>query len=91
MPKVDNLNTKAFQQLVLYFLRERVTHGNFQVKYLVVMNIYEWFIFDAEIFDRTFCLLFYQKNGFKTPCFQHGFILQYSEYRRAYGNSRLRS
>jgi hypothetical protein len=54
MPKVDNLNAKAVQQLVLYFLRERVTHGNLQVKHLVVTNIYEWFIFDAELFDRFF-------------------------------------
>ena len=59
MPKVDNLNVKAVQQLVLYFLRERVTLGNFQVKHLVVTNIYEWFIFDAEIFDR----LFYRDNA----------------------------
>ena len=59
MPKVDNLNTKAVQQLVLYFLRERVTHGNLQVKHLMVTNIYEWFIFDAEIFDR----LFYQDKS----------------------------
>lgn len=59
MPKVSNLNTKAVQQLVLYFLRERVTHGNLQVKHLVVTNIYEWFIFDAELFDR----LFYQDKS----------------------------
>ena len=59
MPKVDNLNTKAVQQLVLYFLRERVTHGNLQVKHLVVTNVYEWFIFDAELFDR----LFYQDKS----------------------------
>jgi adenine-specific DNA-methyltransferase len=39
MTKVSNLNTKAVQQLVLYFLRERVTLGNFQVKHLVVTNI----------------------------------------------------
>lgn len=54
MPKVGTLNAKAVQQLVLYFLRERVLHGNLQVKHLVVTNIYEWFIFDAEIFDRLF-------------------------------------
>lgn len=28
MLKVDNLNTKAFQELVLYFLRERLTAKN---------------------------------------------------------------
>ena len=54
MPRVDNLNRKAFQQLVLYFLRERVTHGNVAVKHLVVTNIYEWFVFDAKIFEELF-------------------------------------
>ena len=54
MPKVNNLNTKAVQQLVLYFLRERETHGNVAVKHLVVTNIYEWFIFDAKIFEELF-------------------------------------
>ncbi|MFM7190544.1 MAG: class I SAM-dependent DNA methyltransferase, partial [Microcystaceae cyanobacterium] len=54
MPRVNHLNTKAVQQLVLYFLRERVTHGNIGVKHLVVTNIYEWFIFDAKLFEALF-------------------------------------
>ncbi|MBD2149543.1 class I SAM-dependent DNA methyltransferase [Pseudanabaena sp. FACHB-1277] len=54
MPRVDALNHKAFQQLVLYFLRERVTHRNFAVKHLIVTNIYEWFIFDAKLFEELF-------------------------------------
>ena len=54
MPKVDNLNTKAFQQLLLYFLRERITHKNLEVRYLVATNLYEWFVFDASIFERLF-------------------------------------
>ncbi len=54
MLKVDNLNTKAFQELVLYFLRERVTGGNLEIRYLVVTNVYEWFIFDASIFEQVF-------------------------------------
>ena len=49
-----NLNTKAFQELVLYYLRERFTHNNLEVKHLVATNIYEWFIFDAVLFDRLF-------------------------------------
>ena len=61
MPKVSNLNTKAVQQLVLYFLRERVTHENVGVKHLVVTNIYEWFIFDAKIFEE----LFFSDNDLK--------------------------
>ncbi len=39
MPRLDNLNTKAFQQLVLYFLRERVTDKNLEIKHLIVTNI----------------------------------------------------
>ncbi|MFN7525970.1 MAG: type II restriction endonuclease, partial [Dolichospermum sp.] len=54
MLKVDKLNTKAFQELVLYFLRERLTEKNLELKYLIATNIYEWFIFDAQDFDKLF-------------------------------------
>ncbi|MBO1063135.1 MAG: type II restriction endonuclease, partial [Aphanizomenon flos-aquae CP01] len=54
MLKVDNLNTKAFQELVLYFLRERLTEKNLEIKYLIATNIYEWFIFNAQDFDKLF-------------------------------------
>lgn len=50
----DSLNKKAFQELVLYYLRERITHKNLEVKHLVATNINEWFIFDATLFDRLF-------------------------------------
>ena len=48
------LNNKALQELVLYFLRERITHNNLAVKHLVVTNCNEWFIFDAQLFDTLF-------------------------------------
>lgn len=48
------LNTKAFQELILYYLRERITHKNLEVKHLVATNITEWFIFDATLFERLF-------------------------------------
>lgn len=51
---ISKLNTKAFQELVLYYLRERITHKNLEVKYLIATNINEWFIFDATLFDRLF-------------------------------------
>ncbi|MFN6158145.1 MAG: type II restriction endonuclease, partial [Dolichospermum sp.] len=54
MLKVDNLNNKAFQELVLYFLRELLTEKNLELKYLIATNIYEWFIFDAQDFDKFF-------------------------------------
>ena len=49
-----NLNGKALQELVLYYLRERITHKNTELKHLVVTNIYEWFIFDAQLFNKLF-------------------------------------
>lgn len=54
MVTTERLNTKAFQELVLYYLRERITHNNLEVKHLVITNLYEWFIFDATLFDRLF-------------------------------------
>lgn len=54
MITTQKLNAKAFQELVLYYLRERITHKNLEVKHLVATNINEWFIFDATLFDRLF-------------------------------------
>ncbi len=54
MITTKKLNVKAFQELVLYYLRERITHKNLEVKHLVATNINEWFIFDATLFDRLF-------------------------------------
>ncbi len=49
-----NLNGKALQELVLYYMRERITHKNTELKHLVVSNIYEWFVFDAQLFNKVF-------------------------------------
>ncbi|MBS3992567.1 MAG: type II restriction endonuclease, partial [Bacteroidetes bacterium] len=54
MITTKKLNVKAIQELVLYYLRERITHKNLEVKHLVATNINEWFIFDATLFDRLF-------------------------------------
>ncbi|MFN7488182.1 MAG: class I SAM-dependent DNA methyltransferase [Chryseotalea sp.] len=54
MVSTKKLNAKAFQELVLYYLRERITHKNLEVKHIVITNIFEWFIFDAVLFDRLF-------------------------------------
>ncbi|MDR2651615.1 MAG: Eco57I restriction-modification methylase domain-containing protein, partial [Prevotellaceae bacterium] len=53
-----NLNVKSFQELVLYYLRERKTIKNFELRYLIITNIYEWFVFDAQDFEK----LFYQNK-----------------------------
>ena len=50
----DDLNRKALQELLLYYLRERHSKKNIQLKHLVVTNIYEYFVFDAQEFERLF-------------------------------------
>lgn len=54
MMSVKKINVKAFHELLLYYLRERITHKNLEVKHLVATNINEWFIFDATLFERLF-------------------------------------
>jgi type II restriction/modification system DNA methylase subunit YeeA len=62
MMTTKKLNAKALHELVLYYLRERITHKNLDVKHLVATNINEWFIFDEHLFER----LFAQNKSFVT-------------------------
>lgn len=55
----ENLNVKSFQELVLYYLRERKTERNFKLRYLIITNINEWYVFDAQCFEK----LFYQNKN----------------------------
>lgn len=50
----ENLNRKALQELLLYYLRERHIKKNIQLKQLIVTNVYEYFVFDAHEFERIF-------------------------------------
>jgi hypothetical protein len=54
MISIANPNRKALHELVYYYMRERITHKNTELKNLVVTNIYEWFIFDAQLFNKLF-------------------------------------
>jgi hypothetical protein len=56
----DKPNNKALHELVLYFLRERVDGNNLDIRHLVATNVYEWYIFDASVFEK----LFYQNKKF---------------------------
>jgi adenine-specific DNA-methyltransferase len=49
-----NLNTKAMHELILYFFRERLDNKNNSLTHLIITNIYEWYIFDAALFERIF-------------------------------------
>jgi len=49
-----NLNRKALQELLLYYLRERLDNSNNNIKHLVATNGYEWYLFKAEDFYNYF-------------------------------------
>ena len=52
MITADSPNKKALHELILYYLHERNKDGNIQLKHLVITNINEWFIIDANFFDK---------------------------------------
>lgn len=54
MPSQGNVNVKATQELVLYYLRERISAKNLEIKHLVITNGYEWFVFDSNEFEKAF-------------------------------------
>ncbi len=52
MISTETLNCKAFHEAILYYLRERFEEKNIQLKYIVITNLFEWFVFDASDFER---------------------------------------
>ncbi|WP_298247253.1 TaqI-like C-terminal specificity domain-containing protein [uncultured Christiangramia sp.] len=50
----EKINVKAFHELVLYYFRERIIQKNLEVKYVIATNINEWFIFNANVFEKAF-------------------------------------
>src|SRR3989339_90901 len=50
----DNLNTRAFHELVLYYMIERVINKNIYIKNLIATNIYGWVIFSSQELERLF-------------------------------------
>ena len=54
MPTSDKINSRAFHELILYFLRERIKGNNLEIKNLIITNIFEWFIFNAADFEKLF-------------------------------------
>ncbi len=55
-----NLNVKAMQEVILYYLRERIEEKNDEIKYIIITNAFEWYIFNASEFEN----LFYKNKNF---------------------------
>ncbi|MFO7874633.1 MAG: Eco57I restriction-modification methylase domain-containing protein [Bacteroidales bacterium] len=54
MLSTGHINVKALHELLLYYLQERIKNKNNDIKHIVATNIYEWFIFDAQVFEKLF-------------------------------------
>lgn len=50
----EEINRKALRELLFYFMNERVQRNNLSVKYLIATNAYEYFIWDAQLFEKYF-------------------------------------
>jgi len=50
----NDLNKKAFYELIQYYLEERISNSNIEIKHLIITNSIEWFIFNATEFERIF-------------------------------------
>lgn len=59
MVTANDPNRKAMQELVYYFLIERIEKNNTDIRHLIATNMYEMYIFDASVFEA----LFYDDNS----------------------------
>ena len=50
----EDINKKALQELLYYYLNERIGKQNTSLKYLIACNTYECFIWNAQLFDKIF-------------------------------------
>ena len=57
-------NCKALHECILYYLRER-ERGNFDLKYIIITNFYEFFVFRARSFEKYFYDNTQIKNKYK--------------------------
>ena len=53
-PTKNNLNCKAMQETVLYFMQQRYQKENTTIKYILITNGFEWFVFDARDYQQRF-------------------------------------
>jgi len=54
MMTLEKPNTKALHELVLYYMRERIDENNIDIKHCIATNIFQWFIIDAQYFEKFF-------------------------------------
>lgn len=53
-PSHKDLNCKAMQETVLYFMDQRYVKHNTSIKFILITNGYEWYLFDAHDYQKYF-------------------------------------
>ncbi|MEB8070770.1 MULTISPECIES: TaqI-like C-terminal specificity domain-containing protein [Staphylococcus] len=54
MMSKDKFNTKAFQEIVAYYLTERLIYKNLEIKKIIITNGLSWFIIEAKEVEKYF-------------------------------------
>jgi very-short-patch-repair endonuclease len=54
MITAEDINRKAFHEAILYYLRERIENKNEDIKHIIITDVYQWFVFDGQDFERYF-------------------------------------
>ncbi|OFN92921.1 Eco57I restriction-modification methylase domain-containing protein [Streptococcus sp. HMSC074F05] len=54
MMSKEKINSKAFQEIVAYYLRERLFEHNLEIKKCIVTNGLSWFVIEAKEIEKHF-------------------------------------
>jgi len=50
----EKTNSKAFQEIIHYYMNERLVHSNLEVKKCVITNGLEWFVIESKEMEKHF-------------------------------------
>lgn len=54
MMSKDRINTKAFQEILHYYINERIVNQNLEIKKLIITNGLEWFTVESKEIEKHF-------------------------------------
>lgn len=50
----EKINSKAFQEIIHYYLHERIVHKNLEIKKCIITNGWNWFTIEAKEMEKHF-------------------------------------
>lgn len=76
----DNLNRKGLHEVITYYIDE-LSRGNYEVKYLMVTNGYDWYVFEALMIRELIATnaLIEKYKAFKAPAIKRAKIATFYE------------